>query len=78
MPKPPAGLMTIAQTAAHFGRCPATIRKAMRRAGVQPYAPAGERGPKLLSRADRREIGRVIREEIRKYGRRQSGEQPTA
>lgn len=70
--------MTITQTAAHFRRCPATIRKAVRLAGVQPYAPAGERGPKLLSRGDRREVARVLREEIRKYERRRTGEQPAA
>jgi hypothetical protein len=36
------------------------------------------RGPKLLSLADRREIRRVLRDEIRKYERRGKGEQPAA
>jgi hypothetical protein len=78
MKKNPVGWMTYAQTAALFGRCPATIRKAVRLAGIVPYAPAGERGPKLLSLADRREIRRVLRDEIRKYERRGKGEQPAA
>lgn len=73
MPKSPSGWMTISQTAALFRRSRVTIRKAVGLAGIIPYAPAGERGPKLLSLADRREIRRVLRDEIRKYERKQHG-----
>jgi hypothetical protein len=55
-------LMTITQAAALFHRSRETIRRAMRAAGVEPFAPGGTRGPKLLTRDDCRAIRRALKD----------------